>query len=137
MNCNLLQPDLADSQAFVNLCHTYNLNQMVTQPTRITDSTEALLDIILVSNAKQVTEVKGLPSSISDHDLVYVMLRLKKQRIPTTFMTIRSFKIIPWRDLMMISYVHPGQFWKPSMIPTINFMPLICCLTRFWIDMHL
>ena len=67
-------------------------NQMVTQPTRITDSTEALLDIILVSNAKQVIEAKVLPSSISDHDLVYVTLRLKKQRTPSTFRTIRSFK---------------------------------------------
>ena len=92
MNCNLLQPDLVDSQAFVNFCRTYNLNQMVTQPTRITDSTEALLDIILVSNAKQVIEAKVLPSSISDHDLVYVTLRLKKQRTPSTFRTIRSFK---------------------------------------------
>ena len=67
---------------------------MVSQPTRITDSTEALLDIILVSNAKQVIEAEVLPSSISDHDLVYVTLRLKKQRTPdpSTFMTIRSFK---------------------------------------------
>ena len=78
MNCNLLQPELVDSQAFVNFCRTYNLNQMVTQPTRITDSTEVLLDIILVSNMKQVIKAKVLPSSISDYDLLYVMLRLKK-----------------------------------------------------------
>ena len=31
MNCNLLQPELVDSQAFVNLCRTYNSNQMVTE----------------------------------------------------------------------------------------------------------
>lgn len=63
---------------------------MVTQPTHITHSTEALLDIILVSNAKQVIEAKVLSSSISDHDLVYVTL--KKQRTPPTFVTTRSLK---------------------------------------------
>lgn len=67
---------------------------MATQPTRIADSTKALLDVILVSNAKQVTnhQAKVLPPSINDHDLVYVTLRQKKQRNPSTFMTIRSFK---------------------------------------------
>ena len=44
MNCNLSQPELVGCQAFVNFCCTYNLNQMVTQPTHITDSTEALQD---------------------------------------------------------------------------------------------
>lgn len=39
MNCNLLQPDLLDSQALTNFCHAYNLTQFVTEPTRITDST--------------------------------------------------------------------------------------------------
>ena len=65
MNCNLLQPELVDSQAFVNFCRTYNLNQ-------------ALLDIILVSNAKHITEAKVLSSSISDHDLVYVNAEAEK-----------------------------------------------------------
>ena len=63
---------------------------MVTKPTRITDSKKVLLDIILVSDAKQVTQVKVLSSSISDHDLVYVTWRQEKQRISTTFMTTRS-----------------------------------------------
>lgn len=58
----------------------------------MTDSTKVLLDIILVSDAKQVTQVKVLSSSISDHDLVYVTWGQEKQRISTTFMTTRSFK---------------------------------------------
>ena len=89
---------------------------MVTQPTRIPNSTEALLDIILVSNAKKLTEVIVSLSSISDHDLVYVTLRLKKQRISNTLRQSEVLKIIPRRDLIMASQGHPGQFWKPSMI---------------------
>lgn len=30
-------------------------------------------------------------------------------------------------------FVHLGQLWKPSMTPT----PLICCLMKFWMNMHL
>ena len=47
MNCNLLQPDLLDSQALTKFFRAYNLTQIVTQPTRTTDSTETLIDVIL------------------------------------------------------------------------------------------
>ena len=92
MNCNLLQPDLLDSQALTNFIRAYNLTQIVTQPTRTTDSTETLIDVILVSNAKQIIEAKVLSSSISDHDLAYVTLRMKRQRIQSTLVNTRNFK---------------------------------------------
>uniref|UniRef100_A0A6P8INI3 Uncharacterized protein LOC116303067 n=1 Tax=Actinia tenebrosa TaxID=6105 RepID=A0A6P8INI3_ACTTE len=92
INCNLLQSDLPDSQALISFCSTYNLNQIVTQPTRITHSTESLIDVILVSNAKHVLDTKVLSSSISDHDLVYAELGLKKPRTQATFVTTRTLK---------------------------------------------
>ena len=33
-----------------------------------------------------------MPSSISDHDLPYVVLRIKKERLKPTYTTGRSFK---------------------------------------------
>ena len=46
----------------------------------------------MVSNTNQVLESDVLISSISDHDLVYIKLRLKREKSPPTFITTRSFK---------------------------------------------
>ena len=48
--------------------------------------------MIITSNPEQVIETDVIPSSISDHDLPYVVLRIKKERRKLTYMTVRSFK---------------------------------------------
>ena len=81
-----------DSQALINFCHSYNLSQLIKTPTRVTESSKSILDIILTSDEKQVQKAFVMQSSISDHDLVYVTLRLKKARPKPVFITTRSFK---------------------------------------------
>ena len=49
------------------LMNTYNLNQLVTQPTRITSSSSTLIDHLYVSNTDCVCEYFVSPLSISDH----------------------------------------------------------------------
>ena len=92
LNCNLLINENPASQALLNFCRSFNLSQLITKPTRITDSTKPLLDVIIVSNMRQVLKSKVLQSSISDHDLVYVVLRLKSARQKPVHVTTRSFK---------------------------------------------
>lgn len=70
LNCNLLDPNIPESQTLIEFCQSFNLSQVVTKPTRLTDKSESLLDVILVSNANQVLESDVLISSISDHDVV-------------------------------------------------------------------
>ena len=65
---------------------------MASSPTRVTDPTATLLGVIIASNANQIREVKIIESSVSDHDLVYAILRLKKQRPKPVYITTRSFK---------------------------------------------
>ena len=53
--------NLIESQALINFCKTYNLNQIVTQPTRSADSTESLIYVILdMPKAKQIVETEVL-----------------------------------------------------------------------------
>ena len=61
LNCNLLNPKNPDSRALLDFCHLYNLSQMVTTPTRVTASTETLIDVILSSNEQQVQETTVKP----------------------------------------------------------------------------
>ena len=92
LNCNLLNLENPDSRALLDFCRLYNLSQMVKTPTRVTPSTETLIDVILSSNEQQVRETIVKPCSISDHDIVCATLRLKNQRQKPTYITTRCFK---------------------------------------------
>jgi hypothetical protein len=50
------------------------------------------LDIVLVSDITQIEKANVMHSSISDHDLIYAVLRLRKPRKNPVFITTRSFK---------------------------------------------
>ena len=92
LNCNLLKPNIPESVSLMNFCRMFSLNQMVSSPNRVTDSTATLLDVIITSNLNKIREVRIIGSSVSDHDLVYAILQLKKQRPKPVYITTRCFK---------------------------------------------
>ncbi|PFX14453.1 hypothetical protein AWC38_SpisGene21387 [Stylophora pistillata] len=92
LNCNLLKPNIPESVSLMNFCRMFSLNQMVSSPNRVTDSTATLLDVIITSNLNKIRDVKIIESSVNDHDLVYAILRLKKQRPKPVYITTRCFK---------------------------------------------
>lgn len=51
---------------FLNLCSTFSLTQLVTCPTRVTDSTANILDLVLTSRPDLTSPITYLPG-ISDH----------------------------------------------------------------------
>jgi hypothetical protein len=53
----------------------YGLHQLVTQPTRITETSSTLLDVILSSMPEQHICTNVLPVALSDHHLVYTDLK--------------------------------------------------------------
>ena len=92
LNCNVLRSQDPAAQALVNFCTSFNLSQVINQPTRITETSESLIDVILASNKNLVKETKVVPSSISDHDLIYAVLNLKRCPQTPTYITTRSYK---------------------------------------------
>ena len=91
-NYNTLDPDCREAIALANFCECFNLSQVVSKPTRVAETTETLIDVIITSNPQQVIESNVMPSSISDYDLPYVVLRLRKERQKATYITAKSFK---------------------------------------------
>ena len=87
LNCRLEDSNNPEAKALINFCGSYKLSILITTPTRVTETSKSILDVILASDTKQVME-----NSISDHDLVYVTLRLKKARSKPVYITTRSFK---------------------------------------------
>ena len=56
LNCNLLKPEAPDCKVLGSFCSSYSLTQLIEEPTRVTEQTSSLLDIILVPDIKQVRE---------------------------------------------------------------------------------
>ena len=92
LNCNMLNANDPLCQALTTFRLAFNLSQLVHQPTRVTETSKSLIDILLVSNKNLVIETKVIPVSISDYDLIYATLKLKKERSKPVYVPVRSFK---------------------------------------------
>ena len=93
LNCRLENSNNPEAKVLINFCRSYNLSILITTPTRVTETSKSILDVILASDTKQVQMATVMrENSISDHDLVYVTLGLKKARSKPVYITTRSFK---------------------------------------------
>jgi hypothetical protein len=63
LNCNMLNENDPSCQALTNFCLSFNLSQLVQQPTRVTKTSKTVIDVLLVSNKNLVTETKVIPVS--------------------------------------------------------------------------
>ena len=93
LNCDILS--LAPSnhtKRFLDIINLFQLKQLIKEHTRVTQSPESLIDVILTNNDKRTTESGVKHMRISDHSLIYVCrkIALTKSR-PKTIET-RNFK---------------------------------------------
>ena len=77
LNCDGLKNNCVEYKTMDRFLNEMNLTQLIKSPTTITDSTQSLLDVILVSSKSIVYRIGVLLTSISDHLLVYAELKIK------------------------------------------------------------
>jgi len=94
INCNTIYSTCHEYAALDEFKSEANLQQLIKQPTRITATTESLLDIIVVSDPSSVPRRGTIINPISDHLLVFVELELKlKSPKPSPhYISVRSYK---------------------------------------------
>ena len=54
----------------------YQLTQIINDPTRITESTESLLDVCITSSSEKIISSGVIHLGISDHSLIYAVRKL-------------------------------------------------------------
>ena len=91
LNCNLLS-NSPESHALKDLCTLLNLAQLISKPTRVTETTETLIDVMLTTNPDLLRRSDVCEITISDHFLVYCILNLKLPKPRPTEITTRSYK---------------------------------------------
>ena len=77
-----------------NILGNLNLTQLITEPTRVTPTTQSLLDWILVSHPNRFIKSGILPDSFSDHCIIFCTWKIKLPKLPPKFINIRQYKKI-------------------------------------------
>ncbi|CAH1256204.1 ACSS3 [Branchiostoma lanceolatum] len=91
LNCNLLQ-DKGPSEDLTFLCDLHDLTNLITEPTRVTENSSTLLDVILTSNPNKYSKSGVFKCGLSDHHLIYTYRGLKQPKPPPKWITARIFK---------------------------------------------
>ncbi|KAG5878283.1 hypothetical protein JTB14_017249 [Gonioctena quinquepunctata] len=91
-NINLLSTN-ASVQLFNDFVQSYNLSQIVTEPTRVTSHSQTLIDIIITSNPEVITkcDVLDLPGN-SDHFATLCTMKFAELKPETRYITFRDYK---------------------------------------------
>lgn len=75
-NINLLNMQNAVVDNFYSVLETFNLKQIVDVPTRVTETSESLIDLIIVSMEEDIVEKDVIETELSDHHLTYCTLQV-------------------------------------------------------------
>ena len=67
LNCNLLHT-CPDANQLLDFITTFNLTQLVTKPTRSTDASSSLIDVIMITENSIVSSSDIVTCSISDRN---------------------------------------------------------------------
>ena len=94
LNCDLSDPDKHDKQgrALLDLMEVYNMSNMIKQPTRVTTSSSSLIDVILTTSPRLFSTSGVFDLDLSDHKLVYTIMRTHCPRRRRRIVIKRRFK---------------------------------------------
>ena len=92
LNCDMLKPHSPQANALLDLCNSVNLNRLIKEPTRVTENSSNLINVIMTSSNNIVEESGVVVSHVGDHFLVYTSLKLKLPWSPSGSVNIRSYK---------------------------------------------
>ena len=87
----------------INIADIYGLHQLISEPTRITDKSSTLIDLIYTNCPERVVCSGVAYISISDHSLVYAFHKLsinfRKGHTSITYRNLKTSKLFNWRGL--------------------------------------
>ncbi|XP_068742189.1 uncharacterized protein [Montipora capricornis] len=94
MNCNMASMSDTNSHLLSDITDLYGLHQLINEPTRVTDTTSTLIDLIYTNYPDKVVCSGVCHVSISDHSLIFAYRKLSIGVASKRHNTIkyRSFK---------------------------------------------
>ena len=93
-NCDLLTPSYIHTKHLKTLMNNFGLTQLIKEPTRITVSTQTLIDHLIINRPEFILHSGVIRCGISDHDSIYMVkrLRIPKLKAKPKILNVRNYK---------------------------------------------
>ena len=93
LNADLLfkgksKADTLEGRNLLQKLNQYKLSNVIKEPTRITNTTRTLLDLVITSDRNKISKAGTHETGTADHRLVYAVIKLTKTRIPPKTRTV-------------------------------------------------
>ncbi|CAB3228376.1 unnamed protein product [Arctia plantaginis] len=111
-NVNMLEPQNYFTKELNTFLTQHDLEQMVKEPTRITEVSESLLDLVITDTPDRCLNISVHHNqNISDHAMIIAFFDIRKPKPSPCFKSVRLFKnidlnsfnsdldIIPWKNI--------------------------------------
>ena len=90
------ESDIATIRKYKTILNSNKLTNVIKDFTRITSSSKTLIDHALVTDTSKVVTSGTYDPCISDHSLIYTVLRLKPPRQAPRFKISRNYRNVDW-----------------------------------------
>ena len=97
LNCDLLRPSLPHVRPLSSLINNVAMHQGVSQPTRVTNISSTLIDIVLVSDHSLVTDCRSESCIVSDHNLVIAKMMVRRAKMKANPVSFRRWNNTDYR----------------------------------------
>ena len=92
-----------EKQELIHFSRILDLSQLIKEPTRVSDKSQTLIDIILVNNEHRVVDSGVVPFPLIDHHLICCVLKASvTTKAPPRTIEHRSYKILTSTPLKKI-----------------------------------
>ena len=119
-NINMLNATSSENKFLTeHLIDPFDLEQLIKTPTRITESSRTLIDLMLVGNSENILTSGACDApGVSDHFITYAAYKIQKNKVKPQVVTRRSFKnfgieaftenaeFLPWENTLCVSDVN-------------------------------
>ena len=124
-NCDIKHLDRlsSHSRTLMNILDVYGLQQLIDEPTRVTENSSTLIDLCLTNVPDKTPNYGVIHTGISDHSMVYMTRKCRyAQRVHPKICQVRNFKNFKeekylddlgqmnWSDIEM--YDDPNEMWS-------------------------
>ena len=84
---------------YISILNTYHLQNIIKENTRISQTSQTLIDHILVTDKSKVVTQGVFDPCISDHCLIYIVLSFKQQRKSPIYIMVKNYKDVEVKAL--------------------------------------
>ena len=81
LNSDLVKKKDGDGKKLKSAMSGYNLKNVIKKATRVTETTETLIDVILVNNEEKIMKSGVMDTGIADHRMIYALVKVTRPKI--------------------------------------------------------